>query len=80
MKISNKKIFQKLVYNPSADIALNNSKSFHKICVIEPYSFILVDTTLIILSQHGLIYVTVIAVDERVKHSIQELDPILPTE
>ena len=46
MKISNKRNFQKLVYNPSADIVLNNSKSFHKTCVIEPYSFIIVGTTL----------------------------------
>ena len=46
MKIPNKKEFQKIAFNHSSDIDFKDFMKIYKKCAAEPYSFLVIDTTL----------------------------------
>ena len=46
MKISNKRELQPIVFNHSSDIDFQDFKNLYKKCTAEPYSFLVIETTL----------------------------------
>ena len=46
MKIPNKREFQQITLNHSSDIDFKDFKRIYKKCIVEPYSFLVNDTTL----------------------------------
>ena len=47
MKISNKRELQKIAFNHSSDIDFQDFMNLRKTCTVEPYSFLVIDTTLV---------------------------------
>ena len=47
MKISNKRELQKIGFNHSSDIDFRDFMNLYKKCIAKPYSFLVIDTTLI---------------------------------
>ena len=46
MKIPNKRKLQQIAFNHSSDIDFQDFMNLYKMCTAEPYSFLVIDTTL----------------------------------
>ena len=46
MKVSNKRELQQIAFNNSSDIDFQDFMNFYKNSTVEPYSFLVIDTTL----------------------------------
>ena len=47
VKILNKRERQKIAFNPSSDLDFQDFMNLYKICTAKPYSFLVIDTTLV---------------------------------
>ena len=51
MKILNKRKLQQIVLNHSSDIDFEDFMNLYKLSTVKPYSFLVINTTLVIIQQ-----------------------------